>query len=75
MSLKEAIPTLDTLSSREKLALIEGLWNDVSQEDETLAVTPAQQRLLDARYAEHVANPSAGTTSWSDARDRILKRL
>ncbi len=75
MSLKEAIPTLDTLSSREKLALIEGLWNDVSQEDETLTVTPAQQCLLDARYAEHVANPSAGTTSWSDARDRILKRL
>jgi len=75
MSLKEAIPGLDTFSTREKLALIEGLWADVSQDDDSLPVTPAQQRLLDARYAEHVANPAAGTTSWSDARERILKRL
>lgn len=75
MSLKEAIPTLDTLSTQEKLALIGELWADVSQQDDALPVTPAQQRLLDARYAEHVADPATGTTSWSEARDRILKRL
>ena len=75
MSLKEAIPTLDTLSTREKLALIEGLWADISQDDDSLTVTPAQQRLLDARYAEHVANPAVGTTNWAEARERILKRL
>jgi putative addiction module component (TIGR02574 family) len=75
MSLKEAIPALDTLSTREKLALIEGLWADVSQDDDALPVSPAQQRLLDSRYAEHVAAPASGTTSWSEARERILKRL
>lgn len=54
MSLKEAIPTLDMLSTREKLALIEGLWADVSKEDESLLVTPAQQRLLDTRDRKSV---------------------
>lgn len=75
MSLKEAIPALDTLSTREKLALIEGLWANVSQGDDALPVTPTQQRLLDARYAEHLANPAVGTTNWAEARERILKRL
>lgn len=75
MSLKEAIPSIDTLSAQEKLALIEGLWTDLAKDEAALSVSPAHQRLLEARYAEHVANPAAGVTSWPEAKARILKRL
>jgi len=75
MSLKEAIPSLATLSTGEKLALIEGLWDEVARDEASLPVTQAQQSLLDARYAEHQTNPAAGIIPWDEARARILRRL
>jgi putative addiction module component (TIGR02574 family) len=73
--LQQAIPRLEQLSTVEKLALLAELWDDLAGHEAELPVTPGQQRLLDERYAEHRANPSAGTTGWPEAKARILSRL
>lgn len=50
-----------TLSPAERIQLVEGIWDSLAVEPESLKLTDAQRRELDARLAAYRANPSAGS--------------
>lgn len=60
------------LSARERLALIEALWNSLVQGD--LAITPAQAAELDDRD-ETYEQDAANAQSWEVVRKRIERNL
>ena len=59
------------LSSRERLQLIEALWETLSEED--IPITPDERALLDARLADLEANPG-DESPWPEVKARLEKR-
>ncbi len=49
------------LSPAEHIQLAEGIWDSLAVKPETLKLTDAQRRELDARLAAYRANPCAGS--------------
>lgn len=68
----EQLPEVQRLPADQKRQLAEELWleTDASNECE---VDPAILALLDARLAEHAANPDAVST-WEEVQARVFKR-
>jgi len=66
---------LRRLSVRERLQLVEDLWDTIAEEapDEALPATPELAAELDRRVAEHEANPQA-SVPWEQVRDELLGR-
>jgi putative addiction module component (TIGR02574 family) len=50
---------IDKLPVRERLRLIEELWESIDANPEAVPVTNAQRAELDRRIAAHKANPDA----------------
>ena len=61
------------LSTAEKLALVEQIWDSIPEDDEALAPTPEQRADLERRLAEANADPDGGIP-WEEVRDRIRQR-
>ena len=53
---------LRSLSTAEKLQLVEDLWDMIVETNEDIGLTDAQKTELDRRIAEHDANPREGIT-------------
>ena len=62
-----------SLSVRDRLELIEEIWDSIASNPETVPMTSAQKEELDRRKLEHVIDPSAAKP-WSEVRDRLLNR-
>lgn len=59
------------LSPRDRLQLIEALWDTLSEED--LPVTAEERALLDARAADMESNPD-DQSPWSEVKTRLEQR-
>ncbi len=61
------------LSAAERILLVEDLWDSIAASPESVPVTDAQRRELDARLAACERDPQAGC-DWEAVKNRISKR-
>jgi putative addiction module component (TIGR02574 family) len=61
---------LDHLSLPQKLKLVESLWDQIAESQETLPVPEWQKEELDRRHERYKSNPSSGVP-WDEAKRRI----
>jgi len=66
-------PGVRALSPREKLQLMDELWQDVAPELESLEVTEAEKRLLDQRWSAFLGDPTRALTV-EDFQERLKNR-
>ena len=59
------------LSPRDRLQLIEALWDTLSDED--VPITAEEKSLLDARVSDLEANPN-DQSPWSEVKARLEQR-
>jgi putative addiction module component (TIGR02574 family) len=59
------------LSARDRLQLIEALWETLSEED--ISVAPEERALLDARLVDLETNPG-DQSPWPEVKSRLEKR-
>ncbi|MSU61124.1 MAG: hypothetical protein EXS31_01805 [Pedosphaera sp.] len=52
------LPEVRALSAREKLQLVDELWEEVARDSESLEVTEEEKNLLDERWAAFLRDPS-----------------
>jgi putative addiction module component (TIGR02574 family) len=67
------LPGILALSAREKLELIDELWQDVTREVDRLEVSPEEKQLLDERWASFLGNPGAALTI-EELQERLGRR-
>jgi putative addiction module component (TIGR02574 family) len=72
------LPTLqqlgiDLLSTEDRLALAEAIWESVAREAEQLPITEAERQELERRLADSIARPDA-VTPWEVIKARALAR-
>lgn len=65
---------IDRLSVKDRLALVEDIWDSIALEGKSVPVTDAQRTELDRRITEHQAN-SEDVVPWEDVKDAIGRRL
>lgn len=68
------LSNLKSLSTQDKLQLVQELWDDIAAESTQVRLTTSQRQLLDERLEDMAQNPD-DDDSWEDARDRILRSL
>jgi putative addiction module component (TIGR02574 family) len=73
MPTKPRLSELLELSPAERILLVEDLWDSIAATPESVPVTDAQRRELDARLARCERDPQAGC-DWGAAKSRISKR-
>jgi len=56
------LPQVRSSSTREKLQLVDDLWQDVARDLDSLEVTGEEKRQLDERWNAHLRNPSSALT-------------
>ena len=61
---------LRTLSTAEKIQLVEDLWDLIVESGEDIGLTEAQKQELDRRIADHETNPREGVTL-AELRQRL----
>lgn len=64
---------LKNLSKTEKLLLINDLWDDVAQDGDAFPLTPREERMLDERYGEYLADPDQGK-SWTVVKEELRRK-
>jgi len=52
-------PEVRALSAREKLQLLDELWQDVAHDLDSLEVSETEKKLLDQRWASFLREPAA----------------
>lgn len=65
---------IDRLSTEQRLALVEELWDSIAADSEAIPLTAAQRAELDRRLSEIDADPDAGTP-WEAIRSQLAARL
>ena len=53
------LPEVRALSAREKLQLLDELWQNVAHDLDSLEVSETEQKLLDQRWAAFLRDPAA----------------
>ena len=61
------------LSVKERLRLVEEIWDSIAASPDEIPLTMAQRKELDRRKREHRLNPSA-TKPWAEVKARLEKR-
>ena len=56
------LPEVQALSAREKLELVDELWQDVAHDLGSLEVSETEKQLLDQRWAAYLRDPAAALT-------------
>jgi len=56
------LPDVRALSTREKLQLLDELWQDVAHDLGSLEVSETEKELLDQRWAVFLRDPAAALT-------------
>jgi putative addiction module component (TIGR02574 family) len=64
---------IDRLSTDDRLALAEAIWESVAQEIEQAPLPEAQRKELERRLADSIARPDA-VTPWEIIKARALAR-
>jgi putative addiction module component (TIGR02574 family) len=64
------LPEVKALSTRDKLQLVDELWEDVARDLSALEVRPEDREMLDARWAAFLHNPT-GALSLDQIQERI----
>lgn len=69
------IPVVEilNLSLKERLRLVEEIWNSIAASPDEIPLTTAQRKELDRRKREHRQNPSAAKP-WVEVKARLEKR-
>jgi len=67
-----SISDLLSLSQAERIVLVEQLWDSIAEVPESVPLTDAQKRELDARLAEYRRDPDAGSP-WEQVKARIKR--
>ena len=62
-----------SLSVKERLELIEEVWDSIASDPGSIPLTSAQRSELDRRKCEHRNDPSAARP-WPEVRDRLQNR-
>lgn len=65
---------IDRLSTEQRLALVEELWDSIAADSEAIPMTEAQRAELDWRLTELDADPGTGTP-WEELKRSLLARL
>jgi putative addiction module component (TIGR02574 family) len=63
-------PEIASLSTTEKLHLVEALWDDIAQSPESVPIHAWQVEELDRRRDKFIAAPESGRP-WSEVVQRI----
>ncbi|HEY9693036.1 MAG TPA: addiction module protein [Oculatellaceae cyanobacterium] len=61
---------ISQLSVAERIQLAEDLWDSISQQQEELPLSEAQQQELDRRLENYQENPTNGS-SWEEVKKRL----
>jgi putative addiction module component (TIGR02574 family) len=64
---------IDKLSTEDRLALAEAIWESVAREIEQAPLPEAQRLELERRLADSIARPDA-VTPWEVIKERALAR-
>lgn len=70
----QAVAELKQMTVREKIQLMEALWDDLCGAEETIPVADWHRALLDERQRQ-VAGGEAKFIDWDAAKERITKRI
>ena len=70
----DLIPGYEKFSEYEKAQLLSELWDELTKEDNEVAVDDPMYPLLDARMQEYRADASKGSP-WTEVRERLRKSL
>jgi len=68
-----ALEEILSLGVKERLALIEEIWDSIAANPETVPVTRVQRKELDRRKREHTRDRSQ-LKPWSEVHERLQKR-
>lgn len=68
-----AIDEILNLGVKERLELIEEIWDSIATHPEAIHLTSAQRRELDRRKREHSRDPSKARP-WTEIHNRLEKR-
>jgi putative addiction module component (TIGR02574 family) len=68
-----AIEEILKLGVKERLELIEEIWDSIAAHPEAIPLTAAQRKELDRRKREHRRDPSKAKP-WSEIHNRLEKR-
>ena len=58
------------LSVSERIIIAEAIWDSISENEETVALSDETRQLLDDRLIAHQNDPNEGS-SWKDVKSRI----
>lgn len=61
---------ISQLSVAERIQLAEDLWDSISEQQEELPLSEAQQQELDRRLESYKQNPTNGS-SWTEVKKRL----
>lgn len=68
-----AIEEILNLGVKERLELLEEIWDSIAAHPEVIPLTVAQRKELDRRKREHRRDPSQAK-AWSEVHNRLEKR-
>ena len=58
------------LSVSERIIIVEAIWDSISENEETVALSEETRQLLDDRLIAHQNDPNEGS-SWEEVKSRI----
>jgi putative addiction module component (TIGR02574 family) len=61
------------LSIAERIVLVEQIWDSITEEQQSLPVTKAQQDALDRRLDAYAASPNEGI-AWEELKARLKQQ-
>ncbi|BAT55463.1 addiction module component [Nostoc sp. NIES-3756] len=61
---------ISQLSVAERIQLAEDLWDSISEQEQEVPLSEAQQQELDRRLASYQQNPANGST-WEEVKKRL----
>lgn len=62
------------LSVRERVRLVQDIWDSIQPTAEALPLTDEQREIIDERLAEHRRDPSTAVP-WEEVRERLRSKL
>jgi putative addiction module component (TIGR02574 family) len=62
------------LSVRERVRLVQDIWDSIQPTAEELPLTDEQKEIIDERLAEHRRDPSTAVP-WEEVRERLRSKL
>jgi putative addiction module component (TIGR02574 family) len=65
---------IDALSVKERLELVEEIWDSIAVDSAAVPLTPEQARELEHRLAAHESSPD-DVVPWDEVRASLAKQL